>query len=96
MAREVTEFVTPADLDAIPDGTTYKRMSATEQTKLGNCDENAEVNLTAAETQTALKGIADGSKEIVFSEPQSGEKKVYGIHINAAGNLEADNEDTAV
>ncbi len=119
MAREVTEFVTPADLDAIPDGTTYKRMSATEQTKLGTVEDSATADQaetdiktlftwttspedgatadqTGAEVQTAVLGLADADRVLVGSEPQAGEKKIYGIHKNAAGNLEADNEDTAV
>ena len=44
MARQTAEVITPTDLDGLPDGTTYKKMSATEQTKLGGIDEGAEVN----------------------------------------------------
>lgn len=130
MAREVTEVIVPSDLDAIPDGTTYKRMSTTEQTKLGTVEDSAtadqtggeiktayeaeanaytdtkdtkltgvEASATADQTgteiQTAVLGLADASRVLVGSEPQSGEKKVYGIHLNASGNIELDNEDTA-
>jgi hypothetical protein len=95
MAREITEFVTPADLDAIPDGTTYKKMSATEQTKLTGIEDNATADQTGLEMQTAIVGLADADRVLVGSEPQSGEKKIYGIHVNASGNLEADNDDTA-
>ena len=96
MAREVTEFVTPADLDAIPDGTTYKRMSATEQTKLTGIEAKAKDDQTGAEIQTAIVGLSDAVKKIVLSEPLAGEKKIYGIHRNAAGNLEMDSESIAV
>jgi len=119
MAREVIEVITPSDLDGLPDGTTYKRMSATEQTKLTGVAENAtvdqdEANIktvfgwstspengatadqTGAEVQTAIVGLADADRVLVGSEPQSGEKKIYGIHRNASGNLEMDSEDTAV
>jgi len=120
MAREVTEFVTPADLDAIPDGTTYKRMSTTEQTKLGGIEEGADVNptdladldstaatklgniednatadQTAAEMQASILGQSDADIGLMAVSASSGEKKVYSVHINASGNLEADNEDTA-
>ena len=96
MVRQVTEFVTPADLDAIPDGTTYKRLLATERTKLTGIEANAKDDQTGAEIQTAIIGLSDAVKKIVLSEPLTGEKKVYGIHINAAGNLESDNESVAV
>ncbi len=119
MAREVTEFITAADLDGLPDGTTYKRMSTTEQTKLGTVEDSATADQTeadiktlftwttspedgaaadqtAAEIQTALLGQADVDIGFVTSTPLAGEKKIYGVHINAAGNIEADNEDTAV
>lgn len=130
MAREVIEVITPSDLDGLPDGTTYKRMSATEQTKLTGVEENAAADQTGseiqtayeaetgawnstkdtkltsvedsatadqtgAEVQTAIVNLADADRVLVGSEPQSGEKKIYGIHRNAAGNLEMDSEDTA-
>jgi len=95
MAREVVEVIVPTDLDSIPDGTTYKRMSATEQTKLGTVEDSATADQTGLEMQTSIVGIADADRVLVGSEPQSGEKKIYGIHRNAAGNLEIDAEDTA-
>ncbi len=116
MARETVEYIIPTDLDGIPDGTTYKRMSGTEQTKLTNIAANAtvdqnEANLqtvlgwtttpedgatadqTGIEVQTAITGLADADRVLIGSEPETGEKKVYGIHINASGNIEA-NQDT--
>ena len=96
MAREVTEVIIPGDLDDIPDGTTYKRMSATEQTKLGTVEDSATADQTGAEIQTAVLGLADADRVLIGSEPQTGEFKVYGVHLNAAGNIELDNEDTAV
>ena len=96
MAREVTEFVTPTDLDSIPDGTTYVKTSAVEAARLATCDEDAEVNPTGLEMQTAITGLDDADRVLVGSEPLTGEKKVYGVHINAAGNLESDNEAVAV
>jgi len=131
MARQTAEIVAPADLDGVPDGTTYKRMSATEQTKLGAVEENAtadqtggeiktayeaeanaytdtkdtkltdiEENATADQTglevQTAIEGLADADRNIMVSDPQAGEYKVYGVHRNAAGNPEYDYDDVAV
>lgn len=95
MAREVTEFITPVDLDAIPDGTTYKKMSGTEQDKLTNIAPNATIDQTGLEMQTAIVDLSDTDRVLIGSEPLSGEFKIYGLHKNAAGNLESDNEDTA-
>jgi len=119
MARETIEYIIPSDLDDIPDGTTYKRMLATEQTKLGGVEDNATADQTeadiktlftwttspedgatadqtGAEMQTAIVGLADADRVLIGSEPLTGEKKVYGIHINAAGNIEADQDTVAV
>lgn len=153
MARETIEYIIPTDLDDIPDGTTYKRLSSTEQTKLGTVedsatadqsgaeiktayegeenaftdtkntkltgiDENATVDQdeadiktlfswstspedgatadqTGAEVQTAVLGLDDGDRVLVGSEPQTGEKKVYGVHINASGHIETDQDTVA-
>ena len=95
MARETVEYIIPTDLDDIPDGTTYKKMSDTEQTKLSGIDEGATDDQTGLEMQSAIVGLADGDRVLVGSEPASGEKKVYGIHINASGNIETDQDTTA-
>jgi len=95
MARETVEYIIPTDLDDIPDGTTYKKMSSTEQTKLTGIEENATADQTGIEIQTAILGLDDGDRVLIGSEPQTGEKKVYGIHINAAGHIEADQDTVA-
>ncbi len=95
MTRAVAEIVAPADLDGIPDGTTYKKMSATEQTKLGTIENSATADQTGLEIQTSITELADADKELVTSAPQSGEYRIYGIHRNAAGNPEYDYEDQA-
>ncbi len=119
MAREVSEFISPTDLDDLPDGTTYKRMSSTEQTKLGTVEDSATADQTEAdiktlftwttspedgatadqsgiEVQTAITGLADADRVLVGSVPTSGKKKVYGVVINASGNIETDQDTTAV
>jgi len=119
MARETIEYIVPTDLDDIPDGTTYKRMSSTEQTKLTGIEESATADQTeadikslfswttspedgstadqtGAEVQTAIMALADADRKLIGSEPLTGEKKIYGIHINASGNIEADQDTVAV
>ena len=120
MARETVEYIIPTDLDDIPDGSTYKKIAATEATRLEGCDENAEVNPadlaaldstasaklagieagadvnpTGLQIQSAITGLDDGDRVLVGSEPQTGEKKIYGVHINASGNIEADQDTVA-
>lgn len=96
MAREVTEFIMPTDLDDIPDGTTYARATAAQLTKVDGVEDSATADQTGLEVQSLVTGLADADRVLVGSEPQSGEFKIYGVHKNAAGNLEVDNEDTAV
>ena len=96
MAREVVEIITPSDLDGLPDGTTRKAMSSTEKTKLTGIEDNATADQTGLEMQTSIVGLADADRVLVGSQPLTGEKKVYGIHRNAAGNLELDSEAIAV
>lgn len=130
MARETVEYIIPTDLDDIPDGSTYKKMSATEQTKLGTVEdsatadqtgseiktayegeenaytdtkdgkltgieEDATADQTGLEVQTAITGLADADRVLVGSEPDTGEKKVYSVHINASGNIETDQDTQA-
>lgn len=95
MARETVEYIIPTDLDDIPDGSTYKRMSGTEQTKLTGIEDSATADQTGLEVQSLITGLDDGDRVLVGSEPQSGEKRIYGLHINAAGNIEADQDTQA-
>ena len=78
--------VNPADL---------AELDATANTKLSGIEENAKADQTGAEIQTAVLGLADGDRVLIGSEPETGEKKVYGIHINAAGNIEAEQDTVA-
>jgi len=95
MARETVEYIIPTDLDDIPDGTTYKKLSANEQTKLTGIEDSATADQTGAEVQTAILGLVDTDRVLVGSEPQTGEKKVYSVHINASGNIETDQDTVA-
>ena len=106
MARATAEIIATASTDALPEGSTNKYdtgvpptdladLDPTASTKLGTIEDNAKDDQSAAEIQTDLKGMADADKEIVFSEPEVGEHKVYGLHRNAAGNPEYDYEDVA-
>ena len=95
MARETVEYIIPTDLDDIPDGTAYKRLSAAEQSKLTGIEASATADQTGAEIQGSLLALADPVRLLISSEPQSGQKKIYKLHINASGNLETDQDTTA-
>ena len=95
MARETIEYIIPTDLDDIPDGSTYKKMSSTEQSKLSGIEDSATADQTGLEVQSLITSLGDGDRVLVGSEPQTGEKKIYGVHINAAGNIEADQDTVA-
>ena len=73
-------------------------------TKLAGIDENAEVNPTDAEVITAINNAAEpitredalsqADLKIVKSEPQSGERAVTSISVDASDKLAADHSDT--
>lgn len=96
MAKQTAEVITPSDLDGLPDGTTRKAMSDTEKTKLTGIEDSATADQTGAEIQTAIEGLSDSARNIMISDPQTGEYKIHGVHRNAAGNLEYDYDDVAV
>ena len=96
MARETVQYIIPTSLDDIPDGSTYKKMSATEKSKLSGIEAGATADQTGAEVQSAIIALADADRVLIGSVPLTGEKKVYGIHINASGNIETDQDTQAV
>lgn len=85
----------PADLDALSDGATYKRMSATEQTKLGTVEDNATADQTGTEVRDLIKGLSDTEREIVITAPTSGEYPVIAIQRDSAGKLKVEYDDVA-
>ena len=95
MAKVTAEVITPSNLDGLPDGTTRKAMSDTEKTKLTGIETGATADQTGAEIQTAIVGLADADRKVMVSNPLTGEFKIYGIHRNAALNLEYDYESVA-
>ena len=95
MAKVTAEVITPSNLDGLPDGTTYKRATGTQLTKLDGVETAATADQTGAEIQTAIVGLADADRKVMVSNPLTGEFKIYGIHRNAALNLEYDYESVA-
>ncbi len=69
--------------------------NGTKDSKLTGVEASATADQTGLEVQTAITGLADTDRVLIGSEPQSGEKRIYGIHINASGNIETDQDTTA-
>ncbi len=105
MAREVIEVITPTDTDGLPEGTVNKYDTgappadldalADGVTRFAAAETGATADQTGLEVQSLVTGLADADRVLVGSEPLVGEKKIYGIHRNAAGNLEMDSETVA-
>ena len=86
----------PADLDALADGSTYKKMSTTEQSKLSGIDEGATDDQTGAEVRDLIVGLSDTARQIVLTDPTTGQFPVIAIHRAADGKLSVDYDDVAV
>jgi len=102
MARETVEVITPSTTDDLPEGTTNKYDTgvppvSTDELAEGTTNKyDTGEPLTALETQAAIVALPDADRVLIGSEPLTGEKKIYGIHRNAAGNIETDQEDVPV
>jgi len=86
----------PADLDALADGSTYKKMLATEQTKLGTIEDSATADQSGAEVRDLIVGLSDTTRQIVLTDPTTGQFPVIAVHRAADGKLEVDYDDVAV
>ena len=90
-------------LDDITDGTTYKKMSATEQSKLSGIEDNATADQTGDEMVTAINGgtsaitredaLSQADLKIVKTNPAGGEFEVRNIHRDADGNIQVEWDD---
>jgi len=85
----------PADLDALADGTTYKKISAAEQTKLGTIEDSATADQTGAEVRDLIVGLGDTERQIVITDPASGEYTVIAIQRDSTGKLKVEYDDVA-
>jgi len=99
MAKQTaTVTVSQADWDGKLDTSSklLADLDATANTKLTGIEASATADQTGAEIQTAVEGLTDAARNIMISDPQTGEYKVHGAHRNAAGDLEYDYDDVAV
>jgi len=85
----------PADLDALADGSTYKKISATEKTKLTGIEDSATVDQSATEIRDSILGLGDTERGIVTTDPTTGQFKVISVERDADGKLKVQYDDVA-
>lgn len=79
--------VNPADLAAL---------DPTASTKLGTVEDNAAADQTGAEVRDLIVALGDTEREIVLTDPTSGQFKVVSIERLADGKLNIKYDDVAV
>jgi hypothetical protein len=83
------------DMDDLADGTTNKGYTATEQTKLGTIEDNATADQSATEVRDLIVGLGDNDRQIVITEPSSGEYKVISVQRDSSGKMKVFYDDVA-
>jgi len=83
------------DMDDLADGTTNKGYTATEQTKLGTIEDNATADQSATEVRDLITGLADNDRQIVITEPASGEFRVISVQRDSTGKMKVFYDDVA-
>lgn len=83
------------DMDDLADGTTNKGYTATEQTKLGTVEDSATADQTGTEVRDLITGLADNDRQIVITEPASGEFRVISVQRDSTGKMKVFYDDVA-
>lgn len=90
------DFVKSSDtLDDVTEGSTNKHLTSTKDTKLTGIEDNATTDQTGAEVRDLIKGLSDTEREIVLTDPQSGEYTVIAIQRDSTGKLKVEYDDVA-
>lgn len=89
MAKQTVEVITPSDLDGLPDGTTYKRATGTQLTKVDGVEEGATIDQTGAEIKTAYEGEANAYTD-------TKDTKLTGVEENAKADQTGAEIQTAI
>ena len=70
--------------------------TAAEQSKLTGIEASATADQDGAEVRDLIVGLADDARQIVLTNPVSGEFKIVSIHRQADGKLDIEYDDVAV
>ena len=85
--------VNPADTDALPEGTTNKYDTGAPIPKLTDEEVVGAIN-NATGSITREAALSQSDLKLVKSAPQSGERAVTSISVDASDKLAADHSDT--
>ena len=90
-----------AKLTGIEDGAEVNdadlaELDPTASAKLGGIEDAAKDDQTAPEIEALIVAQAPDDRKIVISDPETGEKKVYELVVNADTKLDVKHSDTAV
>jgi len=83
------------DLDKISDGSTNKAYTDTEKSKLSGIEDGAKDDQSATEIRDLIVGLSDTERQIVITDPASGQYKVISVERDSAGKLKVDYDDVA-
>ena len=85
--------VNPADTDALPEGTTNKYDTGAPIPKLTDEEVVGAIN-SATSSITREDALSQADLKLVKSEPQTGERAVTSVSVDADDKLAADHSDT--
>lgn len=101
---KVNAATAKVDADQLQDGTTNKVFSDTEKTKLTGIEDNATGDQDGDEIVAAIDAgsaaitregaLSQGDLRLIKSVPQSGERAITSISVDASDKLAADHSDT--
>lgn len=86
--------VPPADLEALPDGATRKAMLDAEKTKLAGIEEGAKDDQDGTEIRDLVVALGDTERQLVLTNPVTGEHKVVSVEVDADLKLKAVYDET--
>lgn len=77
----------PADLDELPDGSTRIATTDAEMSKLAGIAAGAQPDQTGPEVRDLIVGLADLDRQIVITDPTTGQFKVISIERDPDGRF---------
>lgn len=95
-ANKYDTGVPPSDLEELPDGATRKAMMDAEKTKLAGVEADAKDDQTGTEVRDLVVALPDLEREIVLTNPQTGEFKVIAVQVDADQKVAVDKDDVPI
>ncbi len=90
------DFIKASDtLEEITEGATKKHFTDTEQTKLGTIEDSATIDQTGAEVRDLIVALADVDRQLIITDPGSGQFKVVSVERDPDGKFNLKYDDVA-